>query len=124
MSDATTAAVWAAALVATGAALGVHPAAGVTAGRGGGGGRIVSPGRGGGPAIRLAALRAPMAPLVGAGYVAEHAASFAAPLSAQCVIACGLAAIGPVALRVGIEVTPAVVRAAADRLVRIVGGGK
>lgn len=124
MSDATTAAVWAAALVATGAALGVHPAAVVTAGLGAGVGLILTPGLGRGPAILLAALLTPIAPLLAAWYVAEHAASFAAPLSAQCVIACGLAAIGPVALRVGIEVTPAVVRAAADRLVRIVGGGK
>jgi hypothetical protein len=124
MSDATAALVWSAALVATGAALGVHPAAVVTAGIGAGVGLILTPGLGRVPAIALAASLTLIAPLAAAWYVAEHAGSFVAPLAAQCVIASGLAMIGPAVLRVVIEVTPAVVRAAADRLVRIVGGGK
>jgi hypothetical protein len=124
MSDATAALVWSAALVATGAALGVHPAAVVTAGIGAGVGLILTPGLGRVPAIALAGLLTLIAPIAAAWYVAEHVAAFAAPLAAQCVISSGLAMIGPAALRVVIEVTPAVVRAAADRLVRIVGGGK
>jgi hypothetical protein len=124
MSDATATAAWVAVVVAAGATLGVHPAAVVMAGLGAGVGLILTPGLGRVPAILLAALLTPIAPLLAAWYVAEHAARFAAPLAAQSVIACVLAMLGPAALRVLIEMTPAVVRAAADRLVRIVGGGK
>jgi hypothetical protein len=124
MSDATATAAWVVVVVAAGATLGVHPAAVVTAGIGAGVGLILTPGLGRAPAIALAASLTLIAPLSAAWYVAEHAASFVAPLAAQCVIASGLAMLGPAGLRVVIEVTPAVVRAAADRLVRIVGGGK
>jgi hypothetical protein len=124
MSDATAALVWSAALVATGAALGVHPAAVVTAGVGAGVGLILTPGVGRGPAIVLAGLLTLIAPICAAWYVAEHAGTFVAPLAAQCVISSGIAMLGPAVLRVVVEVAPAVVRAAADRLVRIVGGGK
>jgi hypothetical protein len=124
MSDVTATAAWMAVVVAAGATLGVHPAAVVTAGLGAGVGLILTPGLGRAPAILLAALLTPIAPVVSAWYVAEHVPPFTAPLAAQCAIACGVAMLGPAALRVVIEMTPAVVRAAADRLVRLVGGGK
>jgi hypothetical protein len=124
MSDATATAAWVAVVVAAGATLGVHPAAVVTAGLGAGVGLILTPGLGRGPAIALAALLTPIAPVVSAWYVAEHVPPFAAPLAAQCAIACGVAMLGPAALRVAIEMTPAVVRAAAERIVHLVGRGK
>lgn len=124
MSDATAWGALGVTLLGAGAALGVHPAAIITAGLGAGVGLILTPGLGRGPAIALSALMTLIAPLVAAWVVAERAASFTAPLAAQCVLACVIAMLAPAALRVVVEQTPALVRAAAERLVKIVGGGK
>lgn len=123
MNDWTALGTWAAAVVATGALLGVHPAVVVAAGLGAGVGLILTPGLGRWPAIALSALMTFIAPLVAAWIVAERASSFAAPLPAKCVIACAIAMLGPVVLRALIEHAPQLVRAAVDRLAGGSGGG-
>ncbi len=124
MSESTSLAAWTSAALATGAMLGVHPAAVVAAGMGAGVGLILTPGVGRAPAIALSALMTLIAPLVSAWVVAERATTFAAPLAAQCVIACGIAILGPVVLRALIEHAPVIVRALVERLAGSGGGPK
>ena len=124
MSDSTSFAAWAGTVLATGALLGVHPAAVVAAGMGAGVGLILTPGVGRAPAIALSALMTLIAPLVAAWIVAERPAAFTAPLAAQCVLACVIAILGPVTLRAVIEQAPLIVRAIVARLAGGGGGPK